>query len=158
MLLVILGICILLCIIGIWRDNNTSSWDDSGMLIFGISAGVGIITIVIILIISWALSSHSVIDDKIEMYQEENENIETQIADVVKQYQEYESEIFSEVSNDSAITLVSLYPELKSDTLIQKQIDIYVENNKKIKELRDEELNGDIYRWWLCFGGSRKGE
>lgn len=92
------------------------------------------------------------IDKKIAMYEEENAKIEQQIADMVKQYQEYETGIFTEVTPESSIALVTLYPELKSDTLVQSQIEVYVENNKAIKELKSKAINAPIARWWLYFG------
>ena len=87
-----------------------------------------------------------------ERRKEENAKIEQQIADTVKQYQEYETGIFTEVSPEDSITLVALYPELKSDTLVQSQIEVYVENNKAIKELKSSAINASVYRWWLYFG------
>lgn len=92
------------------------------------------------------------IDKKIAMYEEENTKIEQQIADVVTQYQEYEEGIFTEVTPESAMTLVALYPELKSDTLVQSQIEIYADNNKQIKELKCKAINTSVIRWWLYFG------
>ena len=92
------------------------------------------------------------IDKKIAMYEEENAGIEQQITDVVKQYQEYESGIFKDIAPESVITLVTLYPELKSDTLVQSQIEVYIENNKEIKELKNMTVNASFYRWWLYFG------
>ena len=92
----------------------------------------------------------------LEMYQAENESIEAQISECVKQYQQYETEIFTEVAPESSITLVSLYPELKADALVSKQIEVYVDNNEKIKELKMSKINGDITRWWLYFGGSKE--
>ena len=86
------------------------------------------------------------------MYQEENTKIEEQIATIVKQYQEYEKDIFTEVSPESAMTLVSLYPELKADTLVSSQIDIYVKNNEKLKSLKEEKINASVIRWWTYFG------
>ena len=99
-----------------------------------------------------SISKLPVLDAQIAMYQDENENIETQIGDMVKQYQEYETEIFTEVKPESSIALVSLYPELKSDVLVQEQIKIHTANNQKIKELKEKKINGSIYRWWLYFG------
>ena len=92
------------------------------------------------------------IDKKIAMYEEENTKIEQQIADVVTQYQEYEEGIFTEVAPESAMTLVALYPELKSDTLAQSQIEVYADNNKQIKELKCKAINTSVIRWWLYFG------
>lgn len=91
-------------------------------------------------------------DKKIAMYEEENTKIEQQIADVVTQYQEYEAGIFTEVAPESAMTLVALYPELKSDTLVQSQIEVYADNNKQIKELKCKAINTSVIRWWLYFG------
>lgn len=92
------------------------------------------------------------IDKKISLYEEENTKIEQQIVDVAKQYQEYESGVFKDVTSEGAMTLVTLYPELKSDTLVQSQIEVYVENNKAIKELKSMAVDASFYRWWLYFG------
>lgn len=127
--------------------NEISCWVGA----FGVA--VACFSTIVIVILCIEVSNLSVIDDRIAMYQEENSKIEEQIAEVVKQYQEYETDIFAEVNPDSAITLVSLYPELKSDSLVNSQIEVYVSNNQKIKELREEEIAGSVKRWWLYFGG-----
>ena len=94
-----------------------------------------------------------VIDTKIELYSQQNIKIESKVENAVKQYMEYENKTFTELKNEeSYITLVSLYPELKSDELIKKEIEIYEENNKKILSLKEEKTNKTIYRWWLYFG------
>lgn len=112
--------------------------------------------LIAVLVLSVQVSNLKVIDQRIEMYQEENAKIEQQISETVKQYQEYESEIFTEVAPESAVTLVALYPELKSDTLVQKQIEVYLENNEKIKDLKEDKITGNVKRWWLYFGGGAR--
>lgn len=112
---------------------------------------ITILALAVTFILGIAVSKLSVLDDIISMYEEENERIEEQIAITVKEYQEYETEIFTDVAPDSPITMVSIYPELKSDKLVQSQIDTYLENNKTIKQLKEEKLNGSVYRWWLYF-------
>lgn len=92
------------------------------------------------------------IDDKIEMYENENSKIEQQISVIVDNYMEHESETFKEVKDKDVISLVSMFPELKSDKLVDKQISVYVENTKTIKNLKCEKLNYRIYAWWLFFG------
>ena len=95
----------------------------------------------------------SAIDEKIVMYEEQNAKIEEQIEVAVKQYQEYESGIMTEIGDKSSyITLVSLYPELKADALVSKQIEVYLNNNQTIATLKNQKLNERIYRWWLYFG------
>lgn len=155
MIAVLLGICIAMFIGGLIMFERTRSDVGEGVSICMIA--VGAVSTFICLIATVCLgvnvSNLKVIDDKIAMYEEENTQIEEQVAAVVTQYQEYETDIFTELDSDSAITLVSLYPELKSDTLVQSQIDIYVQNNEKIKSLREQAINGTVVRWWLYFGG-----
>ena len=123
---------------------------------FNILSGIGLATSFIVTIILGVMVSQlSVIGSQIEMYQEENTQIEQQIANVVCQYQQYETEIFTTVAPEDSISLVALYPELKSDTLVQKQIDVYVANNEKIKALKEKQINGSVLRWWLYFGGDK---
>lgn len=93
-----------------------------------------------------------VIDDKIAMYQEENTRIETQIATIVDGYKEYETDTFTGLTSESTMMLATIYPELKSNELVQSQIDIYANNNERIKGLREEKINGSVKRWWLYFG------
>lgn len=94
-----------------------------------------------------------VIPAQIAMYEEENARIEEKVANTVTKYMEYEKDIFIEVGpDDDAFTLISLYPELRSDTLISKEIEVYIKNNDIIKELKSEMLRISNYRFWLYFG------
>lgn len=94
-----------------------------------------------------------VIPAQIAMYEEENVRIEEKVANTVTKYMEYEKDIFIEVGpDDDAFTLISLYPELRSDTLVAKEIEVYISNNDKIKELKSEMLRISNYRFWLYFG------
>lgn len=91
--------------------------------------------------------------EMITMYEQQNNQIEEQIDTVVKQYQEYESDTYAMTSSESSITLVSLYPDLKSDELVKEQIKVYLDNNKKIIELKEKQINAKATKWWLYFGG-----
>lgn len=150
MIIVFIVLSILAIGIGLWIFDTD---EDAGGIIggFGFICALGSIIVAIVLIAQ--LANLSVIGDKILMYQDENAKIEEQISEIVNQYQEHEKEIFSEVTPESSIILVSLYPDLKSDSLVQKQIAIYVENNQKIKELKEKEIGAKVIKWWLYFGG-----
>ncbi len=152
MILVILGITVALIVLA----SVMFAWWDTEIVSI-LTATAGVVGFVLSLIATIALcvsaSNLKVIDDKIAMYQEENAKIEGQIAETVKQYQQYETDIFTEVATDSSIALVALYPELKADTLVQSQIDVYIENNEKIKSLREDKISGSVVKWWLYFGG-----
>lgn len=156
MIILILIICIAVFAFGIWAYDNIDEFVGG---IVGFVGGVGaVISFIALIILGISVSNDKVIDQKIEMYQIENTRIENQVMECVKQYQEYETEIFTELKPESAITLVSLYPELKSDVLVSKQIEIYIDNNEHIKTLKKDKINGNIYRWWLYFGGNNKDE
>lgn len=147
MLLVILAICLVLIISGCIMYNHSFDLEEVGTVCGGIGVSCGVLALVATLCLAIEVSELAVVSDKIEMYQTENQKIEMQIAETVEKYQDYESGIFSEVTPESSITLVSLYPELKADTLVQKQIEVYVDNNDKIKNLKETQINGKVYRW-----------
>ena len=137
---------------GLWEINamraEGAGWT---MATCGIIGAVG--SFIALIVISISVSNLRTVAARIDMYQEENAKIEAQVAELVEQYQDYETDIFTDTAPDSAITLVTMYPELKSDALVAKQIEMYLSNNEKIKELRLEQISGSVYKWWLYFGG-----
>lgn len=116
----------------------------------GIVLGVSLIATIVVGI---EYTGHMTIDEKIEIYKQENANIENQMSIVVSEYMGFETDTLEKFKNESSTTLVSLYPELKSNTLVTKQLELYVENNKMIKSLECERLKYRVYAWWLFFGG-----
>ena len=92
------------------------------------------------------------VDQKIEMYIEENKKIEEQINIAVEKYMTFESDTYKSLKGNSGITLVSLYPELKSDELIKIQIETYTSNNEIIKKLKLQKINIKTAKWWVYFG------
>lgn len=92
-------------------------------------------------------------DKKIEMYQKENKKIESQVDVVVQKYMQHEDKTFLAAKSENSMTLVSLYPDLKSDSLVKEQIQIYNKNNSKIKSLKESQIDVTTAKWWLYFGG-----
>lgn len=92
-------------------------------------------------------------DQKIQMYQEENEKIEEDVSVIITQYMKHENETFDMSKIESSTVLIQMYPELKSNELVSKQIDIYNENNKKIKKLKLEKIKNQKAKFYLYFGG-----
>lgn len=143
-----LGLAILFAIL---YDKNyvVGDWADALSVVSGF---ISIISFITIIALTVKCSNLKKIDDIIMMYQEENELIEVKMDDLVKGYMDYEKTTFTEFAPESSITLVSLYPELKSDELVQRQIDVYMNNNQKIKNLKEKKIYSSVYRWWLYFG------
>ncbi len=117
--------------------------------VFGFLLAVSLIAV---MILGVSYSNIRIVDNKIEIYQTENTKIENQIEAVVKSYKEYESETFTAlVPSENVEMLFTMYPELKSNTLVEKQIELYVSNNVVIKKLQIEKLQYRLYGWWLFF-------
>lgn len=156
-MLIVLGVITVAMIIGGAIMLCFSDCDEplgtGGIFMIVIGAMATIAVVIVSLVQIYSLVEISIIDERIAMYEEQNIEIEGQIETVVKEYQEYESGIMTEVGGkDSYITLVSLYPELKADALVSKQIEVYLNNNKTIVDLKNQKLNEKVYRWWLYFG------
>ena len=150
MLIVLFILFILLLILGGWF--MCENFEGFGFILSALGF-VGVLVVIgFIIANSVQLSETKVVNEKIKMYTEENNKIEKQIDIVVKEYMEYEGKTLSELKGDSSITLVTLYPDLKTDELVKAQITTYQENNKKIKELKEIKINAKIYKWWLYFG------
>lgn len=108
--------------------------------------------IIMVICIATIYSNGLTADDKIAMYQKENSNIQKQTDILVKQYMFYEKMTYEDFKNVNSTTIISLFPELKSDVLVQEQIKVYVDNNKKIKELKEHKIDMKIAKWLLYFG------
>ena len=153
MLIVFLVIAIGLCILGVLtskptEDDNT----DMSFVCFCIGFGIIIFLIIPFFIGIINLSKGRIIDQKIEMYIEENTKIETSVTTTVEKYLEHEFNIFDTLQGEDIQTLLVVYPEINSNELVKKQVEIFVENNNMIKQLKEEKLNIKIWRWWVYFG------
>ena len=92
------------------------------------------------------------LDSRIELYQSQNAEIESKVQATVASYLAHERQTYKDLKPDNAIAVVSAYPELHSNELVKKQIEVYEDNNKKILGLKEEKLNQSVYKWWLFFG------
>lgn len=94
------------------RQDDLDSLAFTGVVLFGIAF---IIAAVCSIDLAWNVTSGNHIPEMISMYEEENNQIESQIGELVNKYMEYEGSTFKDLKNEDSVALVSLYPELKSD-------------------------------------------
>lgn len=130
---------------------------------WGIGGGPEIATVLLAIAVvgfgTWAgilgydiVAKPKILEEKIAMYQEENQIIEAKVDDLVKDYMQYEKETYGQFKSESLIELVSLFPELKSDRMVSEQIQVYLKNEQKIKNLREQLIEIQGKRWLLYFG------
>lgn len=150
MLSVLLLIAIGFTIAGfvIYANCCSDNWFGAG--VFGTFCSV--ILLITVCIMLGFIASASRIDMKIAMYEEENTRIEQSVISAVEKYLDHEQSIFEDISNEDLQTLLIVYPEIKADTLITKQIEVFIENNAKIKELKEEKISLGTLRFLVYFG------
>jgi hypothetical protein len=129
--------------------NRYNWW--AGEIVKASSSGL-IIFLMPFLLLLVAVISGRTIDSKIELYQAQDVEIESKIQVTVASYLVHEHQTYKDLKPDNAIAVVLAYPELHSNELVKKQIEVYENNNKKIIELKEEKLNQPVYKWWLYFG------
>lgn len=111
-----------------------------------------VVEVVVITILIGLIVNGRVIDQKIELLENKNKEIESKVEISVKSYMEYEGKTLKDLKVDSYIQLVNLYPELKSDKFIEKEIELYQKNVKEVNNLKMEKINISNYKWWVYFG------
>ena len=142
-LLLIIGIGLTCCI---FMDN------DIGEVFSGFGFFISVVALIGIIINIGILINGRTLDDKIAMYEQENAAIEQSVDVLVKDYYRHESDTYSSLTPENAVLFASAYPELQSNELATKQLEIYVENNNNIKELKKDQINLSKNRFWLYFG------
>lgn len=142
-LLLIIGIGLTCCI---FMDNDT------GEVFSGFGSLISVVALIGIIINIGILINGRTFDDKIAMYEQENAAIEQSVDVLVKDYYKHESDTYSSLKPENAVLFASAYPELQSNELATKQLEIYVDNNNKIKELKEDQINLSRNRFWLYFG------
>ena len=86
------------------------------------------------------------------IYEEENAKIEEQVSEFVSKYTDYEKDAFKELKPETMQIMIMTYPELKTNELVKKQIDVYVSNNDKLKKLKEDCNQYKVGKWLLYFG------
>lgn len=152
MITLILILILAIAIISVVVDNKSRYGNDTAEFIFEISVFCLVIFLIPFMALLMSVSNGSTIDSRIELYQSQNTEIESKVQATVASYLAHERQTYKDLKPDNAIAVVSAYPELHSNELVKKQIEVYEDNNKKILGLKEEKLNQSVYKWWLYFG------
>ena len=151
MVLLIFGLSILLLIL-LFEKSMKSGVDDP--YIEGVIVAFIVVLTSIIAAIGLTINVQraGLIDEKLELAQTQNAEIETKVKVAVEDYIGHESETYKSLKPEEVMAAATVYPELQSNQLVQNELNLYEENNKKIAELKEQKINAKIARWWLYFG------
>ena len=94
------------------------------------------------------------VDEKIQIYEEENAQIEASIDAAVKAYCEHEQITYTKMADGAIALVAAAYPELASSELVRTQMDIWTSNCAELKKLKSQEVDLESAKWFLYFGGN----
>lgn len=88
---------------------------------------------------------------QLEVLNSQNEVVLAQIEPLVQQALNYESNTYKEfkMTPENIVAFSNMYPQLQANSFIQSQINIIVENQKEIKDLKLRIASLNAYRLWL---------
>ena len=158
MLIVLFIFFLLLTILSVILSNKDIGDELNQELLICTLGCIDVAIVTVIVYFCGDLASLSITDQKIKMYEQENNNIQYSISEIVENYKDYEVESQTKslenikTQNLDVALVTQIYPDLKSNELVVKQIEVYSDNNNKIKQLKEEKLNKQIVKWWLYFG------
>ena len=146
MLTLILLIAIAICIVLACCIIKIGDIEPIEYLAF-FSGLVGFILLIAVLVCTYEYYEISTLSDQqIKLYTEQNKDIENKVGLIVDKYLEHEKDTYATLKPKTKITLASTYPELQSNKLVQQQIQLYNENNKKITNCKLQKIESQFYR------------
>ena len=88
---------------------------------------------------------------KLEVLNSQNEIVLAQIEPLVQQALNYESNTYKEfkMTPENIVAFSNMYPQLQANSFIQSQINIIVENQNEIKNLKLKIASLNAYHLWL---------
>lgn len=126
------------------------SYDDLYEIFIMVTFARAVLSLIVVLCLLFRYPYN--VDKKIDMYTQENAEIEQKVKATVQAYTDYEQETYKNLIETADLqTLLIKYPELNSNELVKKEIEIYVSNNDKIKSLKEQKIDKKLIGWWLFF-------
>ena len=152
MLYILLFIFICFIIGAIISENNSSYGSETAAVVGGVSTLLFVVTLAatIGVIVNYN-SIKSTANAQLEVLNSQNEIVLAQIEPLVQQALNYQSDTYKEfkLTPKNIVAFGNMYPQLQANTFIQSQINIIVENQKEIKDLKLKIASLNAYSLWL---------
>ena len=117
-------------------------------------ASMFLFVVILLVIISVGVKYNSIkstANAQLEVLNSQNEIVLAQIEPLVQQALNYESNTYKELklTPENIVAFGNMYPQLQANAFIQSQINIIVENQKEIKDLKLRIASLNAYHLWL---------
>lgn len=99
------------------------------------------------------VSSGFGIEEKIQIYEDQNAQIEQSIDAAVKAYCEHEQITYVQMSDGAVALVAAAYPELASSELVRTQMEVWTSNSNELKDLKSKLVDFHRAQYFLYFGG-----
>lgn len=93
------------------------------------------------------------VQEKIEIYEDQNTQIEQSIDAAVKAYCEHEQITYVQMSDGAVALVAAAYPELASSELVKTQMEVWTSNSNELKKMKSKLVDFNKARYFLYFGG-----
>lgn len=93
------------------------------------------------------------VEEKIEIYEDQNAQIEQSIDAAVKAYCEHEQITYVQMSDGAIALVAAAYPELASSELVKTQMEVWTSNSYELKKLKSNLVDFHRAQYFLYFGG-----
>ena len=131
------------------KNNSSSDLDVLGVVLIL----VNFIPLAVLGLLLSNLYEDQGVDQKIKMYETQNQQLERKIDVTVKSCMNHEKDTYKEFKAGDGMALITTYPELRSNELVKEQMNTYQSNNRKIAKLKEKEIDCNVTKWWVYFGG-----
>ena len=91
--------------------------------------------------------------EKIQIYEDQNTQIEKSIDAAVKAYCEHEQITYVQMSDGAVALVAAAYPELASSELVRTQMEVWTSNSNELKDLKSKLVDFHRAQYFLYFGG-----
>lgn len=150
MLYILLGIFLLLIVVGFLITK--AEYGEIGIPLILIGSVFFIIALIALIPCLASYNSiKSTAKERIAVYEEQNKIVLEQLEPLINKYMDFEKDTFKDLkpSSENFLLLFQTYPELKSNTFVQTQINIILENQQKITSLKLSIASLNAYKLWL---------
>jgi len=152
MLYLLLILVVILWIIAAFTatDYRGDSITDQPTFILGIF--IGVLSLIAILS-CWGVYSYrtETINSQLEVLESQNAIILSQIEPVIQKALDFESNTYKElkVNPENIITISQIYPDLKDNSFIQTQLNVIINNQQQITQLKLNKATLNAFHFWI---------
>ena len=152
MLYLLLILTLILWIIALFTVNDYRGESISEQPPFIGGTFLGVCTIIVILS-CWGVYSYrtETISSQLEVLETQNEIILSQIEPVIQKALDFESTTYKElkVNPENIITISQIYPDLKDNSFIQTQLNVILNNQQQITQLKLNKATLNAFHFWI---------